>query len=257
MTTAAAPAPAVVPLELDRSWTYGADVQHGGRLLELVTQAALTGVDHPDPLAVTSHFLSAPRLGPAEVHLDVLRRGRSVSTVHARLVQGDRTCLDVTVTAGRLGAPQPPVHTAGAPPVLPPVEDCVPSDGGGASRNGITEQLDLRLDPATTGWRPQPDDPAEIRGHVRYRSGRKADPLALLCLSDALPPVTFTLGLQGWAPTVQLTVLVRALPAPGWLRLVQRAQLVADGWLDETCEIWDSEDRLVAQAVQLAGYRAG
>ena len=56
-------------------------------------------------------------------------------------------------------------------------------------------------------------------------------------------------------PTVELTVHVRALPAPGWLRLVQRAQLLQDGWLDESCEIWDSTDRLVAQATQLAGYR--
>ena len=81
------------------------------------------------------------------------------------------------------------------------------------------------------------------------------DAFALLCLADALPPVTVALGLPGWVPTVELTVHVRSVPAPGWLRLVQRAQLIADGWLDETCEIWDSNDRLVAQAVQLAGYR--
>ena len=67
--------------------------------------------------------------------------------------------------------------------------------------------------------------------------------------------MTFALGLTGWVPTVELTVHVRALPAPGWLRVVQRRSVIADGWLDETCEIWDSTDRLVAQAVQLAGYR--
>ena len=67
--------------------------------------------------------------------------------------------------------------------------------------------------------------------------------------------MTFALGLRGWVPTVELTVHVRARPAPGWLRLVQRAQLLQDGWLDETCEIWDSAGRLVAQGHQLAGYR--
>ena len=70
-----------------------------------------------------------------------------------------------------------------------------------------------------------------------------------------LPPVTFDLGLAGWVPTVELTVHLRGLPAPGWVRAVQWATLLQDGWLDEECLIWDSRDRLVAQARQLAGYR--
>lgn len=244
------------PLDLDRTWTYGPDVQHGGRLLELVVQAALGEVTHADPLAVSAHFLAAPRLGTAEVRSDVLRQGRSVSTVHAQLVQGDRVCTDVTVTAGDLGAWQEPVASTGRPPVLPPVQDCVSSRGDDSPRNGISEQLDLRIDPATAAWLDGGASGAEIRGWVRYTSGREVDPLALLCLADALPPVTFSLGIAGWAPTVELTVHVRARPQPGWLRVVQRATVVAGGWFDETCEIWDSADRLVAQAVQLAGYRA-
>lgn len=262
---------ATVDLELDRSWTYGADRQHGGYLLELVTGAALARVEHPHPLAVSAHYLSAPQLGPVTVRTEVLRVGRSVSTVHARLVQASRTCLDVTVTAGRLVAPGPPVYAVGGPPVLPPVEDCLrDSHQDGRLRTGLTEQLDLRLDPAAAGLLGDPTGVAEVRGWVRYAPGaagdagsadggparREPDPLGLVCLADALPPVTFALGLTGWVPTVELTVHVRALPAPGWLRVVQRAQLIADGWLDESCEIWDSSDRLVAQAVQLAGYRA-
>lgn len=251
-------------LDLDRSWTYGADVQHGGRLLEQVTQAGLELLDHPHPLAVSAHFLAAPRLGAATVEREVLRAGRSVSTVHVRLVQG-RTCLDAVVTAGRLGEPGPPSYATGGPPALPPVEQCLrntPAEGlpntpaGGGPPNGLTEQLDVRLDPAAAGWLTAPTGVGEIRGYLRYADGREPDTLALVCLADALPPVTASLGIAGWAPTVELTVHVRALPAPGWLRLVQRAQLVADGWLDETCEIWDSQDRLVAQGYQLAGYRA-
>lgn len=48
---------------------------------------------------------------------------------------------------------------------------------------------------------------------------------------------------------------LRGLAAPGWLRMVQRARLLQGGWLDEECQIWDSADRLVVQAHQLAGYR--
>lgn len=247
-----------VDLELDRSWTYGVDVQHGGRLLELVTGAGLGLLEHPHPLAVSAHFLSASRLGAATVERELLRQGRSVSTVRARLVQGGRTCLEAVVTAGRLGEPGPPTYRAGGPPVLPPLEQCLrgaPADGAGPS--GLTARLDMRLDPAAPGWLGEPTGEAEIRAWIRLADGREVDPLALVCLADALPPVTACLGLRGWAPTVELTVYVRAVPAPGWLRIVQRAQVVADGWLDETCEIWDSTDRLVAQGFQLAGYRVG
>lgn len=249
-------APTSIELELDRTWTHGPDVQHGGHLLERVAAAALEAAPHPHPLAVSAHFLAAPALGPATVQSTVLRSGRAVSTVRAALVQGGRTCVDVTVSAGRLGPPGVPLYATGAPPALPPVQECVRGAGQAGERNGILEQLDVRFDPGAAGWMREPSAVAEVRGWVRYASGREPDVLGLLCLADALPPVTFALGLRGWVPTVELTVHVRALPAPGWLRLVQRAQVIADGWLDETCEIWDSTDRLVASSVQLAGYRA-
>lgn len=247
----------VRPVVLDDAWAYGAGTTHGGYLLELLTAAALEGSAHAHPVAVTGHFLCAPALGPAEVAVEPLRSGRSTSTTRAQLVQGDRVCLDAVVTGGLLREGSAPRYVDAAPPVLPPVEECLrntPRDG--EPRNGITEQLDLRLDPAAAGWLGEPSSRAEVRGWVRYTSGRALDPLALVCLADALPPVTFALGMSGWVPTVELTVHVRALPATGWLRLVQRAALVQDGWLDETCEIWDSADRLVATAVQLAAYRA-
>ena len=57
---------------------------------------------------------------------------------------------------------------------------------------------------------------------------------------DALPPVTFDLGRPGWAPTLELTVHVRAVPAPGWLKVSHRTRNVAGGMFEEDCEVWDS-----------------
>lgn len=244
---------------LDDTWAYGAGRLHGGFLVELLAGAAVAGTDHPHPLAVSSHFLSAPRLGDAQLHVQGLRTGRSVATTRVSLVQRGRTCLDAVVTAGRLGAPGTPEHEDHGPPALPPPEQCLRQlPQAGEPRNGITEQLDMRLDPAAAGWLGAPNGRAEVRGWLRTTDGRDADPLRLLCMADALPPVTFALGLGGgWVPTVELTVHVRALPAPGWLRAVQRARLLQDGWLDEQCELWDTNGRLVAQGHQLAAYRAG
>jgi hypothetical protein len=82
--------------------------------------------------------------------------------------------------------------------------------------------------------------------------GREPDPLSLLLAVDALPPVTFDLGIAGWAPTLELSAHVRARPAPGWLRVRVSTRNLAGGLLEEDAEVWDSTDRLVAQSRQLA-----
>ena len=90
-----------------------------------------------------------------------------------------------------------------------------------------------------------------LQGWFRLHD-REPDPLALLTAVDSLPPVTFDLGLPGWAPTLELTVHVRALPEPGWLKLRHATRNVAGGYFEEDCEVWDSAGRLVAQSRQLA-----
>ena len=62
--------------------------------------------------------------------------------------------------------------------------------------------------------------------------GREPDPLMLLLAVDTLPPVSFDLGLPGWAPTLELTAHVRARPAPGWLRVRTSTRNLAGGLLE-------------------------
>lgn len=245
-------------VELPDTWAYGAGILHGGWLLETLAGAALDQVGHPHPLAVSAHYAAAPRVGAGELDVEVLREGRSVSSLRTRLTQDGAVKVEALVTAGTLPGPGVlPVLSDGVPPVLPAPGDCVRHvTGPDLPRNGITEQLDVLLDPATAAWTGGAfGGSSEVRAWVRSASGRQPDPLMLLTVADALPPVTFDLGIPGWVPTLELTVLVRALPAPGWLRCVQRARLVHGGWLDEECEVWDCQDRLVAQARQLAAYR--
>jgi hypothetical protein len=52
-----------------------------------------------------------------------------------------------------------------------------------------------------------------------------------------------------------LTAYVRALPAPGPIRLRQRVGLLAGNVADQVCEAWDTRGRLVAQATQLDSIR--
>jgi len=69
--------------------------------------------------------------------------------------------------------------------------------------------------------------------------------------------VVFGLGATGWAPTVELTWHMRAVPRPGPLAVACRARHVSGGWFDEEAEVWDSAGRLVAQSRQIARVGRG
>ena len=78
------------------------------------------------------------------------------------------------------------------------------------------------------------------------------DTLGLLMVCDAFPPAVFHLDMPpGWVPTLELTVHVRAVPAPGPVRAVFRSQFVQGGFFNEDGEVWDSAGTLVAQSRQL------
>ncbi len=74
---------------------------------------------------------------------------------------------------------------------------------------------------------------------------------------DGLPPTVFGLGASGWAPTVELTWYMRAVPVPGPLRVAAWCRSVGGGWFDEEAEVWDEAGTLVAQSRQLARVGRG
>ena len=56
----------------------------------------------------------------------------------------------------------------------------------------------------------------------------------------------------GWVPTIEYTVHVRAVPAPGPVQCVIRTNLIGDGFLEEDGEVRDSTGKVVATSRQLA-----
>lgn len=261
---------------LDPGWAIGTK-PNGGYLLTVLARAAVAGaavgasavptgrrddrgiVELPHPAAVSAHFLAAPDAGPAEVAVEVLRQGRSASQVRATLFAGGTRCVEALVTCGRLVPAAAPYWSSAevAVPEMPAEEDCVPAPKSDPRFPvPMFDEVGLRADPATAGFATgRPAMAGEIRGYVRA-SAAPPDPYAVLIALDALPPATFDLGLIGsWVPTMELTAYVRALPAPGPLRVRQRARLVGDGRVDEDCQAWDSTGALVGSATQLAALR--
>jgi acyl-CoA thioesterase len=260
--------PGVYDAALGEGWRIGGGV-NGGVLLAIAGRALaheLGTADgdrpaHPDPLAISAYYLTPGVPGPATVRTSVVRRGRAVSTGQASLLQDDGAGGEVErvrflATYGDLGSVDGDISTSAAPPDLPPPDRCIsaaqaPPDF--LKHASLLQRLDMRLDPATTGWAVgKPSGNGVIRGWLRMADGREPDPLLLLLAVDALPPVAFELGLPGWTPTLELTAHVRARPAPGWLRVSLTNRTLAGGFLEEDAEVWDSEGRLVALSRQLA-----
>ncbi|WP_028926136.1 thioesterase family protein [Pseudonocardia acaciae] len=246
--------------ELGEQWTVGYGRLHGGFLLALATSAGLTGLaehsenaehaDQPDPVSVSAEFLRAPVVGPAEVTTEVLKTGRTVSVVRAVLHQSGRPVLNTTVTAGRL--PDGPNDWTDLPALAAePPPDAIATTEVPGTLPPLATACDVRLDPTTTHYLRKENGPPLIQGWVRPHREPTSTLFALVA-SDLLPPVLFNMARRGWAPTVQLTALVRARPAPGWLRLRTSCNVAGGGWLDEDYTVIDSAGRLVCQARQLA-----
>lgn len=241
--------------ELGPRWTVGAKA-HGGLLLVLLARAGLARLDAeapssaPDPVAIAADFLRAPDPGPAQLHTEVLKLGRTVSVVSVRMTQGGRPMLASTVTAGRLPGEEP--RWTDLPDLSAEPSADATDPGAGATVFGLAGACDLRFDTPTVAFVRGEQAPPVLRGWARPRD-EPTDALFALLAGDILPPAVFNMGGRfGWAPTVQLTALLRAHPAPGWLRLESRSSVVGGPWFDEDVTVIDAAGRLICQARQLA-----
>jgi hypothetical protein len=243
---------------VDPEWTIGGK-PNGGYLLAMMGRAAASVSSHDHVIAASAHYLHAPEPGPVVIETEVLRAGRSASQVRARLEQVGEACVEALVTVSHLDGGTEPYWDRGVPemsdvgmengirlvPILP-----------NGRRVAIMDQVDLRLEPATRGFTiGHPAGRGELRGWLALPGVETFDPSSLLFALDAFPPATFDIEFSGWVPTLELTCYIRALPRPGPVRVLQRAQLIESRRVDEACFIWDSAGRLVAQGTQLAGIR--
>ena len=182
----------------------------------------------PDPIAVSAYYLSASVPGPATVSVDVRRDGGSRRHRRRRPAPGRRRRGSPRWrrTATSAGSATTSRTTAEEPDLPPP--DGVRAEHRwrrrscariGAADGPLRHALPPR--PRRLGGRASPAGTASSQAWFRLADGREPDPISLLLVVDALPPVTFDLGMPGWAPTLELTAHVRARPAPGWLKVAR------------------------------------
>ena len=246
--------------QVQPAWNIGAN-PNGGYLLALAAQALRQCVpQQPDPLSVSVHYLRPGLAGqPCRIEVQLLRSGRSASTLRATLLQEGSARLELLAAMGDLGEPDVAVlaQITRPMPEMPPPEACLTRS---APAQGVTlailDRLDVRLHPDEAA--PGAAGSARVSGWIRFTDERAPDGMACLLMADAFPPAVFgLLGMVGWVPTLELTVHLRRRPVPGWLLGQFWSHDLSDGRVIEDGALWDASGQLVVQSRQLALVRPG
>jgi acyl-CoA thioesterase len=238
---------------LDGQWD-GIGITNGGFLLALATRAIGQLVAFPDPIAVSGFYLRPGVPGPVEISAEVLRSGKttafgqaSVSRDGKELLRASAAFSDLGAAAGRGGLS----YDGSEPPDQPPPGQCLELKRATFPPITLVNHLEYRC-AKLPFWAAggAPSGRPVYEGWMRFVDGREPDLLSLLMFVDAVAPAVLEVG-AGTMSTVELTVHLRGRPAPGWVAFRTQTRYVADGYLEEDAEIWDSGGRLVAQSRQL------
>jgi acyl-CoA thioesterase len=238
--------------EITGKWSGMAGV-NGGYMLALLTRAMGRVAPFPDPIVVSAFYLRPGSPGRARIRTELIRAGRTTAFAQAGLWRDGKETVRATAAftdLDKAGASGQPAFTGGTAPSLPPPEECLPLMAGAVPGVSIADRIEYRAMEEPGWFRGQPSGNPSAEFYMRFRDGREPDMVSLPLFADAAAPVA--LEVTGLSTTVELTVHLRARPAPGWLACRAVTRYVAGGYHEEDFEIWDSAGVLVAQSRQLA-----
>ena len=230
--------------DIPPGWSV-AEAVNGGFVLALAGAVLAEALPHPDPLTLHVIFLAPAELGPVECEVKPLREGGSTSFATVDLYQGGVHKARVTGSCTELDALGGESWSAVERPDIDPFDpEQVFGDHGIELRRSVGMHF---VSGDKVFRRGAPDGSGCFEGWLRFADGREPDVLSLLLFSDSMPPPVFTVfGVLHWVPTIDLSVQLRAHPAPGPVQVRFRSRNMSNGIVEEDGELWDSEGRLVA-----------
>ena len=219
--------------------------------------------------SATVAFAGQVREGPAEVDVQVLRRGRTLSQVVATVRNvGEEAGSTILAVYGTTRAGYE--FTDLVPPAGPPPQDCPsfrdpPPPGAEDFDRPFEDTLWAKIDSRVVQGHPPWDDWEPDTSERVYwfhfdeppvADDGRLDPLALVVLADTMPGAVFervgprARDHRGFSPSADLTVHLLADARPGWLLGRNRARHAGDGYASVEMELWDGAT-LVAYATQM------
>lgn len=242
-------------LELSPIWNVG-KIPNGGYLMAHAAKAMSTHLSHPHPLSVTGYYLDRSEVGPATLSSEVLRTGKSISTISSKLIQDDLEKIRFTAAFTDFAFAKGETHCEESAPTIASWEDC--SDVSEvAPMLRMYDQFEMRFDPNSVGWNEGDfHSKSEMNVWLSFKDNSPFDVFSLLMVPDMLPPAVFNrLGANGWVPTIEMTVNIRAIPQTTRIQLRARTRYLTDGMLEEDVEVWDAKGNILALSRQIAKLR--
>jgi len=231
---------------------------NGGYLAAILLRAMQLTVNQSEraPRSMSVYYLSTAKAGPIEIETALEKRGRSITTVTARMLQR-RNPIALAVAA--LGKPFSNVdfQDVTMPDVDPPEAFAELS-----SKSLVPCARRYEMVPVIGGAPWSGSERARTGGWIRLVGERHPDAILMAAMADAWFPSIFTKVIDGQfagaVPTIDLTIHFRAaLPLPSskpddfyFVRL--ESTTCRQGYMEETGEIWSQTGILLAQSRQLA-----
>src|SRR5262249_55967763 len=234
--------------EVSPFWRAGRG-PHGGYLAALILRALIDAVADRSraPRSLTIHYARAPVPGPVTIRVVHERRGRSLSTLSARMDQGGAV-VALALAAFSVPWKAPEMADVAMPKVAAPDRDRETTPGllGGVAQGWAPQFLrQIVLQVRLGASMPFAGAEGQMEVGAWFGVGdctRPVDAISLALFSDALfSPPFVRLSQPATSPTVDLTIHFRAPPqaeTPGGLCFGHfRSRLAPHGRFDEGGEI--------------------
>ena len=240
---------------ISSNWSIN-NVPDGGYLMAILAGAMQKNSERVATPIITANYLSRCEPGDAHVNVEKIGQSRQFERFQASLHQDGIEKIRAIGTFAKASLECPIERYESEPPDLPPPDDCIriPS----LPNYTLFDQMDIRLDPACTGWATTGElsDRSVLKGWIRFEQVRQFDLAGILLAADSFPPAVFTTqGIVAWVPTIELSINIRNRPKDRWLKGSFRTRYITCGLMEEDGELWDTDDQLVAISRQIAQYR--
>jgi acyl-CoA thioesterase len=175
--------PGEFSVDLDAGWSSLVGV-HGGYMCAIAVRGSESLAPDRSVRTLTTSFLRTGQVGPATLSVREVRKGRTITTMVADLVQDGRHLITsrLTLLAAQTGVEWTSPVDLG----LPPRAECEPM---GVGRVSHFERVDALLDPASLPFSGGPR--AMVRGYLRPLEARQVDSSWLAMATDWFPPPAF------------------------------------------------------------------
>ncbi len=232
---------------------------NGGYIAAIILNGMKMAAGEIQTRSITFHFLSASVPGPAELEINVEKKGRLLTTCTARLIQGERTIALAIATFAPARESfefcDLPMPVTTRPKEVDTEHRMKPGLSGHVPfRDNYDQRLTIGpLPPAKT-------QKGRVGGWTRMKEHRQFDDLAVVAISDSWFPGLHAMATPEpvHAPTIDHTVhFLTSLPLAsiaidGFLLVEFETEVAAEGYLIENGKIWSESGLLIAKSRQLA-----